>query len=136
MRHRRFPLYVVAEILDSENVDHAKTAGADEVIESQKIGFSMIARAVGYHGTATTMSRVLVSGAHNVYIGHIPDAPGNAVRFGDLLARMRLSEKGGLIIGIQTPAGEEILNPRKGHVVEPGTLLIYPAEAPLLEAPR
>ncbi len=136
MRHRRFPLYVVAEILDSENVDHAKTAGADEVMESRRIGFSMIAHAVGYHGTAATMSRVLVSGFHNIYIGYIPDAPQDPTRFGDLLVRMRLSESGVLVIGIRTPAGEEILNPPKGHVVEPGTLLIYLAEEPLLEAPR
>ncbi len=136
MRHRRFPLYVVAEILDSENVDHAKTAGADEVIETRRIGSSMIARAVGYHGTATTMSRVLVSGFHNVYIGQIPDAPEDPVVFGELLVRMRLSERGGLIIGLRTPAGQEILNPPKTHMVEPGTLLIYLAEEPLLEAPR
>ena len=29
IQYRRAPLYVVAEILDSENVDHARTAGAD-----------------------------------------------------------------------------------------------------------
>ncbi len=136
MRHRRFPLYIVAEILDSENVDHAKTAGADEVIETQKIGFSMIARAVGYHGTAAMMTRVLVSGFHNVYIGYIPDAPPEPVPFGELLSQMRLSEQGALIIGVRTPANEEILNPPKTHMVEPGTLLIYLAEKPVLEAPR
>ena len=66
----------------------------------------------------------------------IPDAPQDPVRFGDLMARMRLSQRGALVIGIRTPSGEEILNPPKDHVVEPGTLLIYLAEAPLLEAPR
>ena len=69
---RRSPLYLVVEILDSENVDHAVTAGADEVIETRKIGYSMIAHAVGFHGTAKAMSGVLLSGAHNVYIGKLP----------------------------------------------------------------
>jgi len=136
VQNRRFPLYVVAEILDSENVDHARTAGADEVIESQKIGFSMIAHAVRYHGTATTMSRVLVSGAHNVYIGRIPDALRESEPLGDLLSRLQLSKRGGLIIGIRTPTGQEILNPPKDHSVEPDTLLVYLAEGPLLEPPR
>jgi voltage-gated potassium channel len=135
IRHRRRPLYVVAEVLDSENVDHAKSAGADEVIETRKIGYSMIAHAVGHHGTATTMSRVLLSGAHNVYMGQIPDAPEGPVSLGDLLVKMQLSKRGGLVIGIRTPSGKEIINPPKSQVVEPGTLLIYLAETPLLEPP-
>ena len=57
---------------DVLNVDHARTAGADEVIETRRIGFSMIAHAVAYHGTATTMSRVLLTGAQD------PDDPGGA----------------------------------------------------------
>jgi voltage-gated potassium channel len=135
VRRRHRPLYVVAEILDAENVDHAKTAGADEVIETRKIGFSMIAHAVGHHGTATTMSRVLLSGAHNVYIGHIPDAPEKTVPFGELLAKMKLSKRGGLVIGVRALSGKEIINPTKSYIVEPGTLLIYLAETPLLEPP-
>jgi voltage-gated potassium channel len=135
VRHRRRSLYMVVEILDSENVDHAKTAGADEVIETRKIGCSMIAHAVGHHGTATTMSRVLISGAYNVYIGQIPDAPAERVSFGDLMVRMQLSTRGGLVIGARTPSGEETINPPKSHMIDPGTLLIYLAESPLLEPP-
>ena len=134
VRSRRRPLYVVVEILDSENIDHAKTAGADEVIETRRIGYSMIARAVYHHGTATTMSRVLVSGgAHKVYIGRIPEPLESPVSFGELLVRMRLTKRGGLVIGVRTPSGEEIINPAKDYVVEPRTLLIYLAEQPLLE---
>jgi voltage-gated potassium channel len=136
VRHRRSPLYVVAEILDSENVDHARTAGADEVIETRRIGYSMIAHAVGFHGTATAMSRVLVSGAHNVYIGKIPDDWTLPVTFGELLVQMQLSKRGGLVVGLRTKSGEEIINPPKSHVLEAGTRLLYLAERPLLEPPR
>ena len=129
------PLYVVAEILDSENVDHARKAGADEVIETRRIGFSMIAHAIAFHGTATTMSRVLLSGAHNVYMGRLPGDPTEPVLFGDLLTEMKLSHRGGLVIGIRSPEGKEAINPPKNLVLEPGTLLIYLAEAPLLEPP-
>jgi len=136
VRERHCRLYVVAEILDSENVDHAYTAGADEVIETSKIGFSMLAHAVGFHGTATTMSRVLLSGAHNVYLGQVPALPAEGMRFGELLVQLALSKRGGLVVGVRTPAGEELINPAKDLMVEPGALLIYLAESPLLEPPQ
>jgi voltage-gated potassium channel len=132
---RRRPLYVVAEILDSENVDHALKAGADEVIESRRIGFAMVAHAVAFHGTATTMSKVLLSGAHSVYIGRIPGDPIVPVAFGELLVEMKLSKQGGLVIGVRTPRGKDVINPPKSMMLEPGSLLIYLAESPLLEAP-
>lgn len=135
VKYRRSRLYVVAEILDSENVDHAKAAGADEVIETRKIGYSMIAHAVGYHGTATTMSRLLISGSHNVYIGQPPDPSRDPTTFGELLVEMQLTKRGGLVVGVRTPSGEEIINPPKSRVIEPGTLLIYLAESALLEPP-
>ncbi len=135
VRERRSPLYLVAEILDSENVGHAHSAGADEVIETRKIGYSMIAHAVGFHGTATAMSRVLISGAHSVYIGVIPGDPQKPQRYGDLLLKLQLSKDGGLVVGLRMPNGEEIINPPKSLMVPPGTLLLYLAEKALLEAP-
>ncbi len=135
MRHRHQPLYVVAEILDSENVAHALSAGADEVVETRKIAYSMIAHAIRHHGTARTMSRFLTPGAHAAYLGQIPDPPADAVPLGDLLIRMRLSARGGLVIGLRAPSGKEVINPPKQHLVEPGTLLIYLAKAPLLAPP-
>ena len=135
VRRRRFPLYVVVEILDSENVDHARKAGADEVLETRRIGYSMIAHAVGYHGTATAMSRVLLSGAHNVYIGVLPGGRTEPVPFGELLTEMQLSKRGGLVVGLRTPAGDEVINPPKDYVVHPDTQLLYLAEQALLDPP-
>jgi voltage-gated potassium channel len=132
---RRLPLYVVAEILDSENVDHARKAGADEVIETRRIGASMIAHAIAFHGTATTMSRVLLSGAHSVYIGKIPGEPTEPLQFGELLIQMALSKRGGLVIGVRTADGRDIINPRKTLMLKPDSLLIYLAETPLLTPP-
>jgi len=135
VRQRRSPLYVVAEILDSENVGHARTAGADEVIETRRIGYSMIAHAVGYHGTATTMSQVLVSGSHNVYIGVIPGEREETILFGELMGELDLAQRGGLVIGLRLPTDEQIINPPDSYVVPPGTRVVYLAEGPLLEPP-
>ncbi len=135
VRHRKSPLYVVAEILDSENVDHAMSAGANEVIETRKIGFSMVARAVRYHGIATAMSRVLMSGEDNVYVGQIPGGPAEPMLFGDILIDLKLTKRGGLVVGLRTPGGDEVINPPKTMTVEPGTHLLYLAKEPLLEPP-
>lgn len=133
--HRRFPVYVVVEILDSENVDHARKAGADEVLETRRIGYAMIAHAVGYHGTATAMSRVLLSGAHNVYVGVLPAGRTEPVPFGDLLVEMQLSKCGGLVVGVRTPDGDEVINPPKDYLLQPDAHLLYLAEKPLLDPP-
>ena len=135
VQQRRSRLYVVVEILDSENVGHALTAGADEVIETRKIGYSMIAHAVGYHGTATAMSRLLVSGSTNVYLGAIPGERREPVEFGSLLVELQLSQKGGLVVGVRTPEGEEHINPPKTLRVDPDSALLYLSECPLLDPP-
>jgi len=133
---RRCAIYVVAEILDSENVGHAQVAGADEVIETRRIGSSMVAHAIAHHGTATTMSRVLVEGAHaNIYIGQLPENPPAPIAFGELLVAMQLSKQGGLVIGVRMPSGEDAINPPKDLVIEPGARLIYLAEEALLDRP-
>ena len=59
-----------------------------QTLEENELLFSFAFSVLG----ATTMSQVLISGAHNVYVGHIPDAPKNPVSFGDLLVKMQLSK--------------------------------------------
>jgi hypothetical protein len=81
------------------------------------------------------MSRVLLSGAHSVYIGCIPDEPTEPVLYGELLVQMALSKRGGLVIGVRSPDGEDVINPRKSYLLQPGSRLIYLAEEPLLTPP-
>jgi len=133
---RRRPLYIVAEILDSENVNHARTAGANEVIETRKIGYSLIAHAISHHGTATTVSNVLINSTeNNFYVGKIPDSVCDPISMGELMKNLRLSDKGVLVMGLRLSDGAEILNPPKSYLVLPGTMLIYLADKPVLEPP-
>jgi len=133
---RRRLLYIVAEIQDSENVNHARTAGANEVIETRKIGYSLIAHAISHHGTATTVSNVLINSAeNNFYVGKIPDTFRDPITMGELMKTMRLSDMGVLVMGLRLSDGEEILNPPKKYLVLPGTMLIYLADEPRLEPP-
>ena len=125
---RQRPLYLVAEILDSENVAHARSAGADEVIETTRLGFSMLAHAVSMHGSGTVMSQVLSAGAQSVYVGRVPSGLNIPHDFGPL--RRALKEKSGaLLIGIRHEAdGTDHLNPAEDFQVTSEHLLIYLAD--------
>jgi voltage-gated potassium channel len=104
---RKRPVYVVAEILDSENVQHAYTAGAQEVIETTRLGFAMMAHAVRAKGTAAVMSRVASAGAVSVFIGHL-SGPSTRYQAGADALRERY---GVTVIGLKRPDGAVDLSP-------------------------
>ncbi|MBX3246805.1 MAG: ion transporter [Myxococcales bacterium] len=129
-RARRKPVHIVAEILDTENVNHARSAGADEVIESQRLGFSMLVHALAFPGIGDTTGRIVAQGANNFYIGPIPDdAPRES--FGALAAHLR-SAHGVLVIGWQAADGEPRLNPSDTAPMRHCQSIIYLAERPVL----
>jgi len=135
LAHRREHLYVVAEILDSENVDHARTAGANEVVETRRLGSSLLAHAIRFPGAADVMSRVLLAGDQNVYVGQIPDEFIEYTQYSSLMKALALAQRGALVLGLRLPDGNEFLNPPRHTPIEPGTLLVYLAEEPVLAAP-
>lgn len=133
-KRRASPLYVVGEILDTENVHHARAAGADEVIESTRLGFSMMAHAVTSPGTAAIMASVADSDAQALYVDTwTPPAGASPVTFLDwrTLARTRTSA---LVIGFRDLHGDHI-NPPDSTPVPPEARLIYLADEPVLAAP-
>lgn len=127
---RAKPLYLVAEILDAENVDHARAAGADEVIETTRLGFSLLAHAVVMPGTARIVGEVATIGAHNLYIGRLPEgvAPG---LYGAVMAQVK-AKTGALIIGLRDGEGRDQLNPPDAHQLSAEDRVLYLAEAPVL----
>lgn len=129
---RHQPLYVVAEILDSENVAHARAAGADEVIETRKLGFSLLSHAIEHHGTADMLSKVALQGEHNLFVGSLPEGvePKN---FRDMVKQLDLRRRGGIIIGVIKGDGSEHLNPPDDLVVGPECRALYLARERLLD---
>lgn len=128
---RHSPLYLVAEILDAENVDHARAAGADEVIETTRLGFSLLSHAVAVPGTAAIMSRVASAGAHSVFVAPPPARWPLPLPFAEASRRMK-RETGALLLGLRDDAGDR-LNPGDGVEVDAGSRLIYLAEGPGLD---
>ncbi|MCP4896325.1 MAG: hypothetical protein GY906_05065 [bacterium] len=130
--NRLKPLHVVAEILDTENVAHALTSGADEVIETTRMGFSLLAHAMTDPGTATIMSTVAAARAHSVYCDAIPDSIDTPLSFGEV-ARLVKSATGALVIGLRDPQTRlDRINPANEITVDGGVQLVYLAEAPVL----
>jgi voltage-gated potassium channel len=130
---RREPLYIAAEILDSENVGHAMSAGADEVIETTRLGFSLLSHAVSMPGTASVMSQVATIGAHSIFVASLPTDIPVPTSFGDVVQRVKQSS-GALVIGLRNPeTGDHIVNPADTTEIDRNSQVIYLAEGPVLQ---
>jgi voltage-gated potassium channel len=125
-------LYIVAEILDVENVDHAHAAGCDEVIETNALGFSMLTHAVFQHGTAHVMNMIGTIGQQSLWVGHIPEGIELPAKF-TKIAQVVKASTGALVIGVQQETDEsEVLNPPDNLQLYPGAHLIYLATEAVL----
>ena len=135
---RRRPIYVISEILDAENVDHARAAGADEVIETTRIGFSLLSHAIVQRGTADVLGTITSAGAHSLYVGPIPDFVAVPAPY-ETVAKAIKATTGALVIGLHDPTltveeRPDRVNPPSDAQVTPGMHLIYLAESAVLEA--
>lgn len=135
---RKKPLHIVAEILEPENVEHARVAGANEVIESSRLGFALLAHTIAHPGTAELMGRVVSAGANSVYVVAPGPLAGHTFKH---LASVLKQEHQALLLGVRTgPVGIERLNPPDDLPITPDLQLIYLAKAPIRalrgEAPR
>jgi hypothetical protein len=126
------PLYMVAEILETENVDHARTAGIDEVIETTRIGYSLVAHALEMPGMSAVVGGLADLKGNCVYVGRCPEGIELPQTFGDLATQLRKSHHL-LLIGIRAGHGlPSELNPPDGMAVLAGQELVYIADSPLL----
>ena len=127
---RARPLYIVCEILDSENVEHAQSAGADEVIETTRFGFSLISHAINQPGTATTMGLMATRDAQSLFIGTLNH--GTTRNNFSTASQLLKEQHSALLIGIRRPDGEEEINPDGSTELGPYDQLIYLADEPVL----
>jgi voltage-gated potassium channel Kch len=131
-KNRKKPVRIIAEVLDSENVQHARAAGSDEVVETRRVGYSLLAHTVVYPGVADATSRLVFGGHQNLYVGLLPEGIEAPARFDQLSKQVRAST-GCLVIGFRDPeTGEEQVNPGSEELVMPGVELLYLAPEPRL----
>ncbi|MCA9569050.1 MAG: ion transporter [Myxococcales bacterium] len=127
---RRKPIYIIAEVLDHENVEHAFAAGCDEVIETTRLGFSLLTHAIDHPGTAALMGGIASADGQNLYVGSIPADVSEPRTFGSL--SRDLAPRGLVVLGVRTPGVPDRLNPPVDEPVPAGASVIYMAPSPVL----
>jgi voltage-gated potassium channel len=115
---RSVALHIVAEILDPENISHATAAGADEVIPSALLSYSVIAHTAGNPGVGGALSDLLLASRQNVYTTDLPVElfGSNELEFREV--RNRLHEERNLLVVGVVHKGVLTMNP-------PANLKVY-----------
>ncbi len=132
---RKQPLYVLAEILDPENVQHAKTAGVDEIVQTIRVGYELLTHAVTNPGTGGVVSQIALHGDTNFYVGEVPESLELPLSYGEVSTSVR-KQTGALVIGVREGAdADEQVNPPDDTVVRTGAHLIYLADTAVLKSP-
>ena len=105
------PLHICAEILAPENVDHATTAGADEVLATALMGHSIMAHMASNPGVSYVLKDLLMATQTNVYTSPLPVGviEGQVLPFAKLQEVVR-KRHGVLVIGIKR-RGQLHMNP-------------------------
>ncbi|MEO0603784.1 MAG: ion channel, partial [Myxococcota bacterium] len=130
---RKRPIYVVAEILDAENVEHARTAGADEVIQTTRMGFSLLAHAVEVHGTATLVGELADVSGNSLFVGYCPTEVPQPWTFNSV-SRALKELHGVLTVGVRTPDHQDLINPPGDYPLSQDHTLIYIAKEAVLRS--
>lgn len=110
-QERTAPLHICAEILDPENIDHATTAGADEVLATALIGNSIMAHMASNPGVGGVMTNLLLATRNNIYTSPMPIGlmDGQTLPFRELQDKTR-AKYGVLVLGLSRH-GQLHLNP-------------------------
>jgi len=127
---RKRPPYIIAEVLDAENAEHARAAGADEVLESTRIGFSLIAHSSVERGTGAVMAAVATHDAHSLHICLPSTLDLDSPTYGAASDTLKTAYSV-LAVGIKRDGSADLLNPPEETPLESGDRLIYLAGAPI-----
>ena len=125
------PLHICAEILDPENVEHAKVAGANEVLATALVGNSMLAHTAIHPGVGSILNDLLLVTRNNIYTSAIPSGliQGKLLVFEQLRSKMR-EQNHVLLMGVIHNDAVN-LNPDPEHPVFLGDKIIYLGERQL-----
>lgn len=127
---RAVPLYIATEILDIENIEHAKTAGADEVIASTQLGFSMLSHTVKEHGSAQVLSTIASAKDYNLYMAVLPHDTPLPMQYSELSQWLK-TRYNILLIGLKI-SEETTINPQDVTPIQQDHQLIYLATHPTI----
>ena len=139
---RSEPIHIVAEILDPENHNHAVVAGANEVIETSRVGSSLLAHTAGNPGVAKVLTSLMLASPNNIYTSRLPPQfVDDTSLLGDvdrITERMRRYAQSGITTLTVAPWGKdaaarmealEVAVEAHGRLVADGSI-VAPVDAP------
>jgi hypothetical protein len=103
----------------------------NEVIESTRIGFSLLAHAIEMPGTAAVLGELSFAEGHSLFVGAHPEQPDTPSPFDTIRAGLQASHKV-LLIGLQNDSGRFVINPEPDRPVQPTDQLVYIAKKAVL----
>jgi hypothetical protein len=122
---RTEPLHICAEILDPENLEHALSAGADEVIPSSLLGYGVVAHTAGNPGIGEIVTNLVLSTRDNLYTSEIPMRyiKGETIPFREF--QQKLQDDYDIMLLGYMRNGDFNINPPRGTELRIGDDLIY-----------
>ena len=104
------------------------SAGANEVIESTRLSYSMLSHSIAQKGTGGVVSSIISAREQNIYVIEEVKGLSLPMNFDDVCQRMR-HEYGVLVIGVRDKyMQEEMVNPPIEFMVKKNHAIIYLAD--------
>jgi len=127
---RTTPLHLCCEIHDPENLEHARIAGANEIILTSSLSAGLLSHASAFPGASQIFSELLHPVRQTLHVEALADSfRSDALTFGDLSTQMK-ADANALLIGYQS-VDEIIINPPDDRVLPTDARIVYLATGPL-----
>ncbi len=113
---RTVPIHICAELMDPENYEHLKVAGADEVVHTALIGSNLLAHSSVKPGMAPVVTELLSWWGQGLDVEPLPKELPESHTFKEV-AEFLHARSGCLVVGIVPPNNQPILNPPDDRIV-------------------
>lgn len=129
---RKRNVHLCCEVHDPENISHARTAGADDIVLTARLSSDLLAHASAYPGMSGIFSTLLSPTDQNIYIEPIPEelSGGEPVTFQQLVDSGRTHFEA-LVIGYETESDNPRINPKPHEQIPSTARMIYLAPVPV-----
>jgi voltage-gated potassium channel len=132
---RKCPLHLCAEVIDPENLSFFKTAGVDEIIQSARIGCSLLAHGAGAPETGQVFYDLLTQPDQQIKRLPVPSGMPEPCRFLDVAKSIKQDQEA-LAIGL-VRNGALFLNPPADEILGEGDeLLVLNQQIALARVPE
>lgn len=124
VRSRCPKVYICAELTDAQNLEHARRAGANEIIIEGELRSHLIAQAALDHGVSELVSELMSNGAgHELYKTAIPDSMAGK-KFYEVFCELK-RERNVISLGVRRHGDNTLVtNPDGDYRLQKGDRLI------------